>query len=94
VRAAFASEGARVVIAPGIVLSERVGGRMQVDFSDALKDQIDTALENAGNLVSKRHPFGFGMPEDIAPIALFLASGESRMVNAAVIPAQGGASFY
>ena len=59
---------------------------MQVDFSDALKDQIDTALENAGNLVSKRHPFGFGMPEDIAPIALFLASGESRMVNAAVIP--------
>ena len=35
-----------------------------------------------------------GLPEDIANVALFLASDESRMVNAAVIPAEGGASKY
>ena len=32
--------------------------------------------------------------EDIANIALFLASDESRMVNGAVIPAEGGMSVY
>jgi NAD(P)-dependent dehydrogenase (short-subunit alcohol dehydrogenase family) len=45
-------------------------------------------------LVDDRHPFGYGMPEDIANIVLFLASDESRMVNGAVIPAEGGASAY
>jgi NAD(P)-dependent dehydrogenase (short-subunit alcohol dehydrogenase family) len=30
----------------------------------------------------------------IANIALFLASDESRMINGAVIPAEGGASSY
>jgi NAD(P)-dependent dehydrogenase (short-subunit alcohol dehydrogenase family) len=33
-------------------------------------------------------------PEDIANVARFLASGESRMVNGAVIPAEGGLFAY
>ncbi len=56
--------------------------------------QIATAMQQNNRLVDARHPFGYGMPEDIADIALFLASDESRMVNGAVIPAEGGASFY
>ena len=42
----------------------------------------------------QRYPFGVGEPGDIANIALFLASDESRMINGAVIPAEGGMSVY
>ena len=81
-------------IAPGIVLSERVGERFGVDGSAPREQQIETALQQDSRLVDRRHPFGYGMPEDIANIALFLASDESRMITGAVIPAEGGASAY
>jgi len=81
-------------IAPGIVLSERVGERLGVDPAAPREQQIAAAMEQKNHLVDARHPFGYGMPEDIADIALFLASDESRMVNGAVIPAEGGASLY
>ena len=42
----------------------------------------------------KRYPFAVGNPEDIANVALFLASDESRMINGAVIPAEGGMHAY
>ena len=44
--------------------------------------------------VAGRYPFAIGQPEDIANVALFLASDESRMVNGAAIPAEGGFSAY
>ena len=44
--------------------------------------------------VAARYPFAVGQPEDIANVALFLASDESRMVNGAAIPAEGGFSAY
>ena len=44
--------------------------------------------------VIKNYPFWFGEPEDIAHIALFLASDESRMITGAAIPADGGRSAY
>jgi len=81
-------------IAPGIVLSERVGQRFGVESSAPREQQLEIAMQQDSRLVDRRHPFGYGMPEDIANIALFLASDESRMVNGAVIPAEGGASSY
>ena len=42
----------------------------------------------------KTYPFWFGEPEDIAHIALFLASEESRMITGAAIQADGGRSAY
>ncbi len=42
----------------------------------------------------KTYPFWMGEPEDIAAIALFLASDESRMITGAAIPADGGRSAY
>jgi NAD(P)-dependent dehydrogenase (short-subunit alcohol dehydrogenase family) len=42
----------------------------------------------------KTYPFWVGEPEDIAAIALFLASNESRMITGAAIPADGGRSSY
>ncbi|WP_255592731.1 SDR family NAD(P)-dependent oxidoreductase [Bordetella sp. BOR01] len=42
----------------------------------------------------KAYPFWFGEPIDMANIALFLASDESRMITGAAIPAEGGRSAY
>ena len=42
----------------------------------------------------REYPFWFGEPEDMAGIALFLASDESRMITGAAIPADGGRSAY
>jgi len=42
----------------------------------------------------KAYPFWFGEPIDMAHIALFLASDESRMITGAAIPAEGGRSAY
>lgn len=42
----------------------------------------------------KDYPFWLGEPLDIANIALFLASDESRMITGAAIPADGGRSSY
>jgi NAD(P)-dependent dehydrogenase (short-subunit alcohol dehydrogenase family) len=81
-------------IAPGLILSERILGRSGLDPDAPAEEQIDKAKEMNGKLFDARHPFSAGVPEDIANVALFLASDESRMVNAAVIPAEGGLSSY
>lgn len=80
----YAKAGVRVnAIAPGVALTERAAARMQ-----------------AGNIATvmpfswEDYPFGRGRPEDIAALALFLASDESRMVNAQTILADGGLSSY
>ncbi len=83
---AYSAKGVRVnAICPGIVLTDRVKSRFvggnQIRFGG-----IDNLAE--------RYPFGVGQPEDIANVALFLASDESRMVNGAAIPAEGGISAY
>jgi NAD(P)-dependent dehydrogenase (short-subunit alcohol dehydrogenase family) len=44
--------------------------------------------------IVKTYPLWVGTPEDIAGIALFLASDESRMITGAAIPADGGRSAY
>lgn len=83
---AYSPKGIRVnAICPGIVLTERVKSRFVGD------NQIRFGgIDN----VAERYPFGVGQPEDIANVALFLASDESRMVNGTAIPAEGGISAY
>ena len=75
-------------IAPGSVLTERVRARME-----ALTDSSGTNSA-ADAMGFTTHPFAIGEPEDLANIVLFLASDESRMVNGAVIPAEGGLTAY
>jgi NAD(P)-dependent dehydrogenase (short-subunit alcohol dehydrogenase family) len=62
------------------------------------KDLLTRAGDSAGRLatedVVKTYPFWTGSPEDIANIALFLASDEARMITGASIPADGGRSAY
>jgi NAD(P)-dependent dehydrogenase (short-subunit alcohol dehydrogenase family) len=83
---AYSPKGVRVnAICPGVVLTDRVKSRF-VDGNQIRFGGIDRMTE--------RYPFGVGQPEDIANVALFLASDESRMVNGAAIPAEGGMSAY
>ena len=82
----YSPKGIRVnAICPGVVLTDRVKSRFtggnQIRFG---------GIDN----IAERYPFSVGQPEDIANVALFLASDESRMVNGAAIPAEGGFSAY
>jgi NAD(P)-dependent dehydrogenase (short-subunit alcohol dehydrogenase family) len=83
---AYSPKGIRVnAICPGIVLTERVRSR----FAGGNQIRFGGVDDIAG-----QYPFAVGQPEDIANVALFLASDESRMVNGAAIPAEGGFSAY
>jgi NAD(P)-dependent dehydrogenase (short-subunit alcohol dehydrogenase family) len=84
---AYAMDGVRAnVICPGLVKTDRIKSRYVARKPSAEREDTVSTFES--------YPFGVGEPEDIANIALFLASDESRMVNGAVIPAEGGISAY
>jgi NAD(P)-dependent dehydrogenase (short-subunit alcohol dehydrogenase family) len=87
---AFAKQNVRVnAIAAGRILTERITSRYGTpDHQGPVVDRQDAA----GRV--KEYPFWVGPPEDIARIALFLASDESRMITGASIPADGGRSAY
>lgn len=83
---AYSPRGIRVnAICPGVILTDRIRSRF-VDGKEIRFGGIDN--------LAQHYPFGVGPPEDIANVALFLASDESRMVNGAAIPAEGGMSAY
>jgi len=68
-------------VAPGAVLSERVKALMATD-NDSGPDQA----------LVDRHILGLGEPEDVALVALFFASDDSRWVTGQILPVDGGAS--
>ena len=83
----YSDEGVRAnVICPGLILTERILARYPGPGGEGPKEGPFAIFES--------YPFSIGPPEDIANIGLFLASDESRMVNGAVIPAEGGVSHY
>jgi NAD(P)-dependent dehydrogenase (short-subunit alcohol dehydrogenase family) len=76
-------------ICAGRIQTERIARRYGTpDTPGAVVD-----LQDAAGRV-KDYPLWVGQPEDIAAIALFLASDESRMITGATIPADGGRSAY
>jgi NAD(P)-dependent dehydrogenase (short-subunit alcohol dehydrogenase family) len=80
----YAEHRVRVnAICPGAVMTDRVKNRT------GAKQVSAKFFEKV-----KGHPFATGQPEDIANIALFLASDESRMITGAIIAADGGLSAY
>ncbi|MEY3664201.1 MAG: hypothetical protein RLZZ153_383 [Pseudomonadota bacterium] len=87
---AYARDNVRVnAICAGRINTERVRATYGIPGKpgtshDAMK--VDEQI--------KTYPFWFGEPEDIAHIALFLASDESRMITGAAIAADGGRSAY
>ncbi len=85
---AYAQDNIRAnAICAGRVATERVRRKDRVT-------QPGSTRRLATEDVVKAYPFWAGTPEDIAHIALFLASDESRMITGASIPADGGRSAY
>ena len=84
---AYSMDGVRAnVICPGMIATDRVKNR----YNDR-----PASNRRAAMVASYRsYEFGSGEPKDIANIALFLASDESKMINGATIPADGGISAY
>ncbi len=82
----YGRQGVRVnAICPGYVLTERVVSRLG-DGTDGRPGALDES--------TRRWPYSVGRPEDIAAIALFLASDESRMINGTAVAADGGMSNH
>ncbi len=83
----YSEHGVRAnAICPGLIKTQRILDRyIERERPNSRKGSVG---------VFESYPFGVGEPKDIANIALFLASDESRMVNAAIIPAEGGISAY
>ena len=74
----WAKHGIRVnVMAPGVVLTERVAAFIKED-----------------NPIYQKSLLGPSEPEDVANLALYLASDEARKVTGAVFRLDGGASIY
>ncbi len=77
-----APKGIRVnAIAPGAVLTERVKGLMEHGNNSGPDESL-----------ARRHLLGLGEPEDVARVALFFASHDSRWVTGQILPVDGGAS--
>lgn len=84
--ASYGPRGVRVnAICPGLVLSERIRQRLE-------GGTLGSGVK--GGFSADTHPFAVGEPEDIANVALFLASDESRMIQGATLVADGGMSAY
>lgn len=76
-------------ICAGRILTDRILN----NYGTADAPGLVADLQDAAGRV-RDYPFWVGRPEDIANIALFLASDESRMITGATIPADGGRSAY
>jgi len=82
----YARHGIRAnAICPGLTVTERVI-RM---FGDPRKK-----ADSPQRALLEKYPFAVGDPEDIANVALFLASDKARMIDGATIAADGGSSAY
>ena len=87
----YAQVGIRAnAIAPGSIRTERWVKRWGND-----KDPVARDPRHAERLaMQKNYPFSTGDSEDIAAVAVFLASDESRMLTGTTIAADGGRSSY
>lgn len=86
---AYAKDKVRVnAICAGRILTERILARY------GTPDAPKPAEDQQADARVKEYPFWVGKPGDIANIALFLASEQSRMITGAAIPADGGRSAY
>jgi len=89
----YADQGIRAnAIAPGVVRTERSINRWE--NKDWLLAEQPTPAAKARMALQQLYPFSVGEPQDMAAIAVFLASDESRMITGVTIPADGGRSSY
>ncbi len=91
--AQYAQYGIRAnAIAPGSIRTERAINRYE--NKEWVLAEKPTAAAKERMIVQGLYPFSVGEPGDIAAIAVFLASDESRMLTGTTIAADGGRSSY
>lgn len=91
--AQYVQHGIRAnAIAPGSVRTERQIKRWE--NKDWMLAEKPSPAARERMATQKLYPFSVGEPEDIAAIAVFLASDESRMLTGTTIAADGGRSSY
>ena len=91
--AQYVEHGIRAnAIAPGSVRTERQIKRYE--NRDFMLAEKPSAAARTRAAFQKLYPFSKGEPEDIAAIAVFLASDESRMLTGTTLAADGGRSSY
>lgn len=94
----YALNGIRVnAISPAVVRTERSKKKWENPADHVPSSDIPSAKDAFYQLrieMAKRYPFSVGEPEDIANIALFLASDESRLITGTTIMADGGRTEY
>ncbi len=87
----YALDNIRVnAICPGVILTDRVRQR----FGENREQPGTIPQTRAIKIDWKQYPFATGQAEDIANVALFLASDEARMLTGVIVPADGGLSAY
>jgi NAD(P)-dependent dehydrogenase (short-subunit alcohol dehydrogenase family) len=79
-------------VAPGTVRTERQIKRWE--NKDWVLAEKPTRAARERIATQKLYPYSVGEPGDVAAIALFLASDESRMLTGTTIAADGGRSAY
>jgi NAD(P)-dependent dehydrogenase (short-subunit alcohol dehydrogenase family) len=91
--AQYAQHGIRAnAIAPGSVRTERQIKRYE--NKEWMQAEKPSAAARERMIAQKLYPFSVSEPADVAAIALFLASDESRMLTGTTIAADGGRSSY
>ena len=91
--AQYVQHGIRAnAVAPGSIRTERQIKRYE--NKDYLLAEKPGPAARARMLAQKLYPYSKGDPGDIAEIAVFLASDESRMITGTTIAADGGRSSY
>lgn len=91
--AQYVEHGIRAnAIAPGSIRTERQIRRYE--NKDYMLAEKPGPAARARMAAQKAYPYSRGEPEDIAAIALFLASDDSRMLTGTTIAADGGRSSY
>ena len=63
-----------------------------VPLKPRVKKLLDKAEETGNDMIVARHLLGLGEPEDVANLALFLASDEARLITGAIVPVDSGTS--
>lgn len=91
--AQYVQHGIRAnAIAPGSIRTERQIKRYE--NKEWMQAEALSPAARARKIVHKLYPFSVGESEDIAAIAVFLASNDSRMLTGTTIAADGGRSSY
>jgi NAD(P)-dependent dehydrogenase (short-subunit alcohol dehydrogenase family) len=68
------------VILPGVVKTEMI------------EAMFETLPESSVNQIASQHPLGLGLPADVANLAVFLLSDNSRWITGSEIVIDGGYS--